>query len=53
MYVTDEEEIDMFTPQILDRKRSRKPDQNNENTVLNISMSFYHELGGHIGYEMT
>ena len=51
-YVTDEEEIDMFTPYILDGKRSRKPDQNNENTVLNISMSFYDELEGYIGYEM-
>ena len=51
-YVTDEEEIDVFTPHILDGKRSRKPDQNNENTVLNISMSFYDELEGYIGYEM-
>ena len=33
MYVTDEEEIDMFTPQILDRKRSQKPDQNVQSTT--------------------
>ena len=47
-YVTDEEEIDMFTQQILDGKRSWKPDHNNESTVLNISVLF--ELGG---YERT